>query len=62
MHGARPDRFAFTVAKDGTKIFFVKALRPVGVARTILGTADEMIAAEAREKALAAIAATKAER
>ena len=55
-------QFGFAVAKNGTKTFFVKALRPVGVARTILGTADEMTAAEAREKALAAIAATKAER
>ncbi len=55
-------RFGFTVAKDGTKTFFVKALRPVGAPKTILGTADEMTAAEAREKALAAIAATKAER
>ena len=55
-------RFGFTVAKDGTKTFFVKALRPVGAPKTILGTADEMTATEAREKALAAIAATNAER
>ena len=54
-------QFGFTVAKDGTKIFFVKALRPVGAPKTILGTADEMTAAEAREKALATIAAANAE-
>ncbi len=55
-------QFGFTVAKDGTKTFFVLALRPVGVPKTVLGTAGEMTAAEAREKALAAIAAAKAER
>ncbi len=55
-------QFGFTVAKDGTKTFFVLALRPVGVPKTILGKAGEMTAAEAREKALAAIAAAKAER
>ena len=44
---------------NGTKTFFVSVLRPVGVPKTILGTADEMTAAEAREKALAA---AKAER
>ena len=55
-------QFGFTVGKDGTKTFFVRALRPVGVPKTVLGTADEMTAAEAREKALAAIAAAKTER
>ena len=55
-------QFGFTVAKDGTKTFFVRAPRPVGVPKSILGTADEMTAAEAREKAVAAIAAVKAER
>ena len=53
--------FGFTVAKNGTKTFFVRAPRPVGPFRTILGTADDMTAAEAREKAVAAIAAAKAE-
>ena len=52
-------QFGFTVARNGTRTFFVRALRPVGVPRTILGTADEMTAAEAREKAVAAIAAAK---
>ena len=55
-------RFGFTVAKNGTKTFFVRVLRPVGAPKTILGTADEMTAAQAREKAVAAIAAAKAER
>ncbi len=55
-------QFGFKLAKNGTKTFFVRVLRPVGVPKTVLGTADEMTAAEAREKALAAIAAAKAER
>ena len=55
-------QFGFTVAKDETKTFFVRTLRPLGAANTILGTAGEMTAAEARKKALAAIAAVKAER
>ena len=55
-------RFGFTVAKNGTKTFFVRVLRPVGAPKTILGTAYEMTAAQAREKAVAAIAAAKAER
>ena len=50
------------VAKNGTKTFFVRAPRPVGSPKTILGTADDLTAAEAREKAVAAIAAAKAER
>ena len=55
-------QFGLTVAKNGTKTFFVRVLRPVGAPMTVLGTADEMTAAQAREKALAAIAAAKAER
>ena len=54
--------FGLKLAKNGTKTFFVRALHPVGAPMTILGTADETTAAEAREKALAAIAAAKAER
>ena len=41
--------FGFTVAKNGTKTFFVRAPRPVGAPKTILGTADDITAAEARE-------------
>ncbi len=52
----------FTVAKNGTKTFFVRALRPIGAPKTILGTADDMTAAEAREKAGAAIAEAQADR
>ena len=53
--------FGLTVSKNGRKTFFVRAARPVGRTRTILGSADEMTAAEASEKAVAAIAAAKAE-
>ena len=53
--------FGLTVSKNGKKTFFVRAARPVGRSRTVLGSADEMTAAEAREKAVAAIAAAKAE-
>ena len=53
-------QFGFKLAKNGTKTF--RVLRPVGAPMTVLGTADEITAAEAREKALAAIAAAKAER
>ena len=53
--------FALTVSKNGRRTFFVRAARPVGRAKTILGSADEMTAAEAREKAVAVIAAAKAE-
>ena len=55
-------QFGFKLAKNGTKAFFVRVLRPVGTPMTVLGTADEITAAEVREKALAAIAAAKAER
>ncbi|MCY4597347.1 MAG: site-specific integrase [Bryobacterales bacterium] len=54
--------FGFTVAKNGMKTFFVRAPRPVGAPKTILGTASDMTAAEARERAVAAIAAARTER
>ena len=54
--------FGLKVSKSGKKTFFVQAARPVGRSRTIPGTADEMTAVEAREKAVAVIAAAKAER
>ena len=54
--------FGLKVARDGTKTFFVRVPRRPGAENVVLGTAEEMTAAEAREKALAAIAATKAER
>ena len=53
--------FGLKVSKNGRKTFFVRAVRPVGRSKTILGSADEMTAAEAREKAIAVIAAAKAE-
>lgn len=49
-------QFGFTVAKDGTRTFFVRTSRPAGAPGTILGTADQMTAAEARKMARAAIA------
>ena len=52
-----PPQFGLTVAKNGTKTFFVRTLRPTGVPKTILGTADEATAAEAGKKAVAATAA-----
>ena len=54
--------FGLKVARDGTKTFFVRTSRQFGVSGTILGTADEMTAAEAREKAVAAIEAARTER
>ena len=53
--------FGLKVSNSGRKTFFVRAERPVGGHKTILGSADEMTAAEASEKALAAIAAAKVE-
>ncbi len=52
--------FGFTVA--GTKTFFVQTSRQFGAPRAILGTTDDMTAAEAREKAIAAIAEAGADR
>ena len=54
--------FGLKVARDGTKTFFARVPRRPGAENVVLGTAEEMTAAEAREKALAAIKATKAER
>ena len=54
-------QFGLKVTKNGTRTFFVRALCPVGAPKSILGTADDMTAAEAREKAIAAIAAAKTE-
>ncbi|MCY4430283.1 MAG: hypothetical protein OXC11_07820, partial [Rhodospirillales bacterium] len=51
------------VRKDGTRIFFVHVARRPGARRNIdLGTTDAITAAEAREKAVATIAAANAER
>ena len=55
-------QFGQSVRKNGKKTYFVRVLRPVGVPKSILGTTDDMTAAEAREKTVAAIAAAKAER
>ena len=54
--------FGLKVSKNGTRTFFVRAARKLGVENIALGTADEITAAEAREKATAAIAAATAER
>ena len=55
-------RFGFRVFPNGTKTFLVRVSRQFGAENVVLGTADEMTAAQAREKAFAAIAAAKAER
>ena len=54
--------FGFKVAADGTRTFFVRAARRLGVREVILGTASEITAAQAREKALAEIKAAKTDR
>ena len=54
-------QFGFRVFPNGAKTFFVRVSRQFGAKNVVLGTADEMTAAEAREKALATIAAAKAE-
>ena len=55
-------KFGFRVFPGGAKTFLVRVVHQFGAKNIVLGTADEMTAAEAREKALATIAATKAER
>ena len=54
--------FGFKVAADGTRTFFVRAARKLGVREVILGTAGEITAAEAREKAVAEIEAANTDR
>ena len=61
VHDIDLSTFGFRVFPNGTKTFFVRASRQFGAKNVILGAADEMTAAEARKKALAAIAAVKAE-
>ena len=53
--------FGLKVSKNGTRTFFVRVARKLGADNIVLGTADEITAEQAREKALAAIAAAKAE-
>ncbi len=54
--------FGFKVARDGTKTFFVRVPRKPGAENVALGMAEELTAAEAREKAVAAIEAARTER
>jgi len=54
--------FGLKVSPNGTKTFIVRAARKLGVAETVLGTADELTAAQAREKATAIIEAARTER
>ena len=54
-------KFGFRVFPGGAKTFFVRVVHQFGAKNIVLGTADEMTAAEAREKALATIAAANAE-
>ena len=54
--------FALKVSANGNKTFFVRAARTLGMAETVLGTAEKLTAAQAREKAAAVIEAAKTER
>ena len=54
--------FGFKVAADGTRTFFVRTVRKLGTAEVSLGTAGQITAAEAREKAGAEIEAARTDR
>ncbi len=54
--------FGLKVAKNGTRTFFVRVAHKLGRDNIVLGSADEITAGEAREKAAAAIAAARTER
>ena len=54
--------FALKVSASGNKTFIVRAARRLGRAETVLGSADELTAAQAREKAAAVIEAAVDER
>ena len=54
--------FGLKVPKNGPRTFFVRVVRKPGAENVVLGTTDALTAAEAREKAIAALAAGKAER
>ena len=54
--------FGLKVAADDSRTFFVRVPRRPGAVNVTLGTVAELTAAEAREKAIAAIEAAKAER
>ena len=54
--------FALKVSKNGTRTFVVRVARKLGRDTIVLGKADEITVAEAREKAAAAIAEARVER
>ena len=54
--------FGLKVSKNGPRTFFVRVVRKPGAENVVLGTTDALTAAEAREKAIAALAVGKAER
>ena len=54
--------FALKVTRKGTKTFIVRVAHKLGRETIVLGKAGEITAAQAREKAVAAIAAAKTER
>ena len=54
--------FGLKVSKNRNRTFIVRVAHKLGVENVVLGTADDMTAAEAREKAVAAIEAARAER
>ncbi len=53
--------FGLKVPKNGARSFFVRVVRRLGAENVVLGTTDTLTAAQAREQALAAVAAAKAE-
>ena len=54
--------FGLKISSNGSKTFIARAARKLGIAETVLGTADELTAAEARERATAIIEAARTER
>ena len=54
--------FGLKVSAKGTRTFFVRVVRKLGAENVILGTAGEITAAEAREKAMAEIETAKTDR
>ncbi len=54
--------FALKVSKNGTRTFIVRVARKLGRDTIVLGKADEITVAEAREKAAAAIAEARVDR
>ena len=54
--------FGLKVSAKGKRTFFVRVVRKLGAQDVVLGTVDEITAAEAREKAMAELEAAKTDR